>query len=81
MSVKKLKARMQEYELELHPDKTKVVYFRNYYRNDREDNNSFIFLSYSFQPRMIRDKYDEKKRLLVFNAAISQQAKTSIRHI
>ena len=77
--LEKLKARMQEYELELHPDKTKIVYCRNYQRNDKHDNNSFTFLSYSFQPRTIKDKFGRKNRLVVFNAAISQQAKTSIR--
>lgn len=75
----KLKVRMQEYELELHPNKTKIVYCKNYYRKEKHDNRSFTFLSFSFQPRTIRDKRDEKKRLLVFNAAISQQAKTNIR--
>ena len=77
--LERLKERLHRYQLELHPDKTKVVYCRNYYRNEQHDNNSFIFLGYSFQPRTIRNKYDAKNRLLVFNAAISQPAKTSIR--
>jgi RNA-directed DNA polymerase len=75
----KLKARMQQYELELHPEKTKIVYCKNYLRNEKHDNNSFTFLSYSFQPRTIKSKFGDKKRLVVFNAAISQQAKASIR--
>jgi RNA-directed DNA polymerase len=75
----KLKERMQQYELELHPEKTKIVYCKNYQRNDKHDNNSFTFLSYSFQPRTIRDKFGRKNRLVVFNAAISQQAMASIR--
>ena len=36
-------------------------------------------MSYSFQPRTVKDKFGRKNRLVVFNAAISQQAKTSIR--
>ena len=75
----KLKERMQQYELELHPDKTKIVYCKNYLRNDKHDKNSFTFLSYSFQPRTMKDKFGRKHRLLAFNAAISQKAKTSIR--
>ncbi len=75
----KLKERMQQYELELHPEKTKIVYCKNYQRNDKHDNNSFTFLSYSFQPRTIRDKFGRKNRLVVFNTAISQQAMASIR--
>jgi RNA-directed DNA polymerase len=74
-----LKERMAEYELELHPDKTKVVYCKNYLRNEKHEHNSFTFLSYSFQPRAIRDRYDQKKGLVIFNAAICQQAKVSIR--
>lgn len=74
----KLKERMQQYELELHPEKTKIVYCKNYQRNEKHDNNSFAFLSYSFQPRTIKSKFGNK-RLLVFNADISQSAKISIR--
>jgi RNA-directed DNA polymerase len=74
-----LKERMQQYALELHPEKTKIVYCKNYQRKDKHDNNSFTFLSYSFQPRTVKDKFGRKNRLLVFNAAISQQAMTSIR--
>jgi hypothetical protein len=77
--LEKLKGRMQQYELELHPDKTKIVYCKNYLRNEKHDNNSFTFLSYSFEPRTIKSKFGGKNRLVVFNAAISQQAKTSIR--
>jgi RNA-directed DNA polymerase len=77
--LEKLKVRMQQYELEVHLEKTKIVYCKNYQRPDKHDNNSFTFLSYSFQPRTVKDKFGRKKRLVVFNAAISQQAKTSIR--
>jgi RNA-directed DNA polymerase len=77
--LEQLKARMQQYELELHPEKTKIVYCKNYQRNEKHDNNSFTFLSYSFQPRTVKDRFGRKNRLVVFNAAISQQAKTSIR--
>ena len=77
--LEKLKARMQQYQLELHPEKTKIVYCKNYLRNEKHDNNSFTFLSYSFQPRTIKSKFGGNKRLVIFNAAISQQAKASIR--
>ena len=33
--LEELKARMQEYELTLHPEKTKIVYCKNYRRNER----------------------------------------------
>jgi group II intron reverse transcriptase/maturase len=77
--LEKLKVKMQQYELELHPEKTKIVYCKNYLRDEKHDNNSFTFLSYSFQPRTVKDKFGRNKRLVVFNAAISQQAKAGIR--
>ena len=77
--LEKLKARMEEYELALHPDKTKIVYCRNYQRTENSDNESFTFLSYSFQPRARRDKFGRKKTFFVFSGAISNAAKTSIR--
>lgn len=73
-----LKTRMQVFELTLHPEKTKIVYCKNYHRQENHDNESFTFLSYTFQPRTIKNKF-KAQRLLVFSAAISQQAKTSIR--
>jgi RNA-directed DNA polymerase len=77
--LERLRERMQQFKLELHSDKTKIVYCQNYLRNEKHDNNSFTFLSYSFQPRTVKDKFGRKKRLVVFNAAISQKAKASIR--
>ena len=77
--LEELKVRMQKFELTLHPEKTKIVYCKNYQRNDKHDNESFIFLSYSFQPRVIDDKFGREKRLVVFGAAICNAAKTSIR--
>lgn len=79
--LERMKARMQEYELELHPEKTKIVYCKNYLRNDKHDNNSFTFLSYSFQPRTITSKCNIGERFVVFRAAISNQAKTHIRKV
>ena len=79
--LEKLKARMEGYELTLHPEKTKIVYCRNYRRTERHDNESFTFLSYSFQPRAKRDKFGRKKTFFAFCGAISNAAKTSIREV
>ncbi len=77
--LKRLEIRMAEFELALHPEKTKIVYCRNYQRTEKQDKESFIFLSYSFEPRTISSKFGKAKRLLVFSASICQSAKTSIR--
>lgn len=74
-----LKEQLQEYSLELHPEKTKVVYCKNYRRNEDHDQNSFTFLSYTFRPRTAKDKFDPKKLIVLFNGAISNAAKKSIR--
>lgn len=77
--MEKLKGRMKQYELELHPEKTKIVYCRNYQRNKKHDKNSFTFLSYSFQPRTVKSQLSIGRRFVVFMAGISRDAKTHIR--
>jgi RNA-directed DNA polymerase len=76
----KLRSRMQEFELEVHPEKTKIVYCKNYKRTAMHEHESFTFLSYSFQPRRKRDDFKRgNKTYIIFGAAISSKAKTSIR--
>jgi group II intron reverse transcriptase/maturase len=72
-----LTARMSEFDLTLHPEKTKIVYARNYRRSEKHENESFTFLSYSYQPRIVKSKFGNL--LLIFGADICQAAKTSIR--
>lgn len=74
-----LESRMSHYSLTLHPEKTKVVYCKNYFRNEDHDQNSFTFLSYTFRPRVAMDKFKRNKLIVLFNGAISNMAKKSIR--
>lgn len=74
-----LAKRMEAFELTLHPEKTKIVYCKNYQRQGSHDKESFTFLGYSFQPRMKLDKFGRKKVFMVFSCAISSAAKTGIR--
>jgi RNA-directed DNA polymerase len=74
-----LKDRMLEFNLELHPEKTGLVYCKSYFRQEEHERNSFIFLSYCFQPKTIRDMYGKKKCFVIFGATVSQPAKKSIR--
>jgi RNA-directed DNA polymerase len=74
-----LEERMKEYSLTLHPEKTKVVYCKNYQRNEDHNENSFTFLSYTFRPRTAMDAFGRNKLIVLFNGAISSAAKTSIR--
>jgi group II intron reverse transcriptase/maturase len=74
-----LQGRMADFELTLHPEKTRIVYCKNYERKEKHESVSFTFLGYSFQPRTIKSPYYKGRRLVVFGAGISNQSKTHIR--
>ena len=73
-----IRERLAGFELELHPEKTKLVYCKNYRRKETQEHNSFTFLSYSFQPRAMHN-HQRKNKFSIFSAAISNTAKTFIR--
>jgi RNA-directed DNA polymerase len=60
----KLKQRFKECGLELHPDKTKIVYCKDSNRKNEYSNTKFEFLGYSFQRRLVKNK--ENKMFLGF---------------
>lgn len=69
--------RMQACGLELHPQKTKIVYCKDYRRQGRFENVKFDFLGYSFQPRSTMSK-KTGKLFLGFDCAISISSKKQI---
>jgi RNA-directed DNA polymerase len=75
-----LRARMNEVGLELHPDKTMIVYCRDANRRQRWDGpDRFTFLGYEFRARTARNKHG---RLFDgFAPAISPQALAAKRDI
>jgi RNA-directed DNA polymerase len=77
--LEKIRERLQCFDLELHPDKTKLVYCKNDQRKEEHENNSFTFLSYSFQPRGEVMGLKKSRKTMVFSAAISCKAKAFIR--
>ena len=72
-----LRKRMQNCGLELHPEKTKIVYCRDYRRQGTFKNIKFDFLGFSFQPRSttVGGKGDV---FLGFDCAISINSKKRI---
>jgi len=46
-----IKSRMQQIGLELHPEKTKIVYCKDYRRKGKYPHVKFDFLGYSYQPK------------------------------
>jgi RNA-directed DNA polymerase len=71
--------RLQSFELELHPEKTKLVYCKNDKRKEEHEHTSFTFLSYSFQPRIKANRAIKGSRFMVFDAAICCKAKAYIK--
>lgn len=76
---------MAEYGLEIHPDKTKLVYCRQDGEQGRrkekqpeEVSNQFDFLGYSFRTRTAIDKFSGK-RMDSFSPAISDKSKKKVK--
>ncbi|WP_449354823.1 group II intron maturase-specific domain-containing protein [Virgibacillus natechei] len=72
-----LDKRMRECKLELHPDKTKIVYCKDADRKEEHENISFDFLGYTFRPRLSKNRWG--KYFVNFTPAISNKSKKSIR--
>jgi group II intron reverse transcriptase/maturase len=75
--LRKLQTRMQECGLELHPEKTKIVFCKDYRRKGRHENVKFDFLGYTFQPRSTMSK-KTGKLFLGYDCAISISSKKRI---
>jgi len=74
---RRLQERMHEYGLELHPEKTKLVYCKDYRRQQNHNTVKFDFLGYSFQPRTVKSKKTDNL-LLGYDCAISISSKKRI---
>jgi RNA-directed DNA polymerase len=70
-------ARLQECGLELHPEKTKLVYCKDDDRRRTYPNEKFDFLGYTFRPR--RSKNRKGKYFINFSPAVSDKAVKAIR--
>jgi len=68
--LKALDARFKECGLELHPEKTKIVYCKDDDRVGDYPNISFDFLSYTFRPRRAKNRYG--KFFVSFLPGVSQ---------
>lgn len=73
----KIKNRMENIGLELHPTKTKIVYCKDCRRTGNYPNVKFDFLGYSFQPRTSKSKRT-KGLFLGYDCAISTASKKNI---
>ena len=67
-----IEKRMKEVQLELHPDKTKIVYCKDADRTGTYKNIQFDFLGYTFRPRKSKNRFG--KYFINFTPAISNKA-------
>lgn len=73
-----LKNRFKECGLELHPEKTKIVYCKDDNRRGDYPKTKFDFLGYTFQRRLVK-KQGKEEFFIAFTPAVSQQALKSMR--
>ena len=74
---KTIAARLQSCGLELHPEKTKIVYCKDDSRKKTYPNEKFDFLGYTFRPRSSMNR--KGKFFINFSPAVSNQAAKAIR--
>ncbi len=73
----RLAVRLRECGLELHPEKTRVVYCKDSNRSGKHSNVQFDFLGYTFRPRFAESRAGD--RFTAFLPAMSRSAAKSIR--
>jgi RNA-directed DNA polymerase len=72
-----LERRFRQCGLEVHPDKTKVVYCKDSNRKSKYNVTSFDFLGYQFKPRLVRSRAN--KMFVSFTPAVSPSASKAMR--
>ena len=76
--LKAIRGRLQACGLELHTEKTKIVYCKDVNRRGSHEHEKFDFLGYTFRPR--QSKNWQGKKFVNFAPAISQKSATRIKH-
>ena len=75
--IDQLRERFAQCGLELHPQKTRVVYCKDEDRRGNYPDTSFDFLGFTFRPRLSKNRYG--KIFVNFSPAVSVKAAKSIR--
>lgn len=71
-----LEQRMSDVGLELHPDKTRIVYCKDGRRKGSHEHERFVFLGYLFRPRLATSRHGP---FVSFLPAISDEAAKAVR--
>ena len=77
MLKKAIGERLAHCKLELHPEKTKIVYCKDDQRRGDYSNKKFEFLGYTFRGRLSKSRMG--KRFVGFSPAVSREAAKSMR--
>lgn len=77
--LEKLKQRFKACKLELHPDKTRIVYCKDDDRRDNYPEIKFDFLGYTFRPRRSKNRYG--KNFINFTPAVSNKSCKAMRQV
>jgi RNA-directed DNA polymerase len=72
-----VRERLRQCGLELHPEKTKIVYCQDTDRRGTHDHIKFDFLGYTFRPRRAKNRWG--KPFVSFLPAVSTKAAKSVR--
>jgi RNA-directed DNA polymerase len=74
-----IKKRLLQCKLELHPEKTKVVYCKDGKRRGSYPEQKFDFLGYTFRPRLAKDRWN--RYFVNFSPTLSDKAEKAIRGV
>ena len=72
-----IRVRLKKCGLEVHPEKTKIVYCKDDDRKGSYENESLDFLGYTFRPRLSMNRWG--KTFVNFTPAISKQATNRVK--
>lgn len=75
--LERLHKRFNECGLELHPDKTRIVYCKDSDRREEHPETKFDFLGYTFRPRRSKNRYG--KFFINFTPGVSNKAAKAMR--
>jgi RNA-directed DNA polymerase len=73
-----LARRFEECGLQMHPEKTRIVYCHDANRKGEYPNKQFDFLGYTFRPRVVQNR-EQDCRFVSFSPAVSAKALTVMR--
>ena len=74
-----IEQRLKQCRLELHPEKTKIVYCKDSSRKGSYPNEKFDFLGYTFRPRLAKNRHGQF--FVNFSPAVSDKAVKSMRRV